>query len=459
MTFPSVAGTNSGTNSATTSHTINFPASVASGDLLVLVTACESGFLTIDGFSELVAINNGVVGRVYYKVATGSEGGSATFTTGGSVESCYAIYRITGQNASGFIEDGSASADADPASLTPSWGSADTLWLACIAGRNSSNPQITAAPSGYSSLVAADVEAGIFDICCAIAYRQNAAATEDPGAFTAPGGTNAASVTVGIRPFVDPDGDGLAQGVALSVGVGASVASAAGLSQGEATTTAIGFGPTNATGLSQSAAASAAIGKAAAGGDGLSQGKATAGAFGNDPFEITPTARARAVAVGQARHNAAGAARGSATTEAETSKTLGAAGQASGAATSTAVSSVVKGAAGSSKGEAEATARSIADPVPISELEPQTGSTGGAGQLPPGELPQLPKKKKQRKRKTHVIKIGDWPDEKQLDDVTLRPLPVNAEVIDLDEVIEGVTFDELRSDDEEALAVILALAA
>lgn len=201
MTFPVVQATNTSTQVASTNHTIAMPAGIAVGDLLLIFTATSAGFTNTVGFTELATMNNGVVGRCHYKIADGSEGASVIFTTGASVASAHVAMRISGY--SGLPEASAAatgaSAAPDPSSLTPTWGSGDTLWAAAVAARGGGNPTITAYPASYSGGITAAIESGVNDICVAAASRQLAAASDDPGAFTASASVSWAALTVGIR--------------------------------------------------------------------------------------------------------------------------------------------------------------------------------------------------------------------------------------------------------------------
>src|SRR5262245_10895511 len=136
MSFPTVAGTNTSANSsASTSHTVNLPASIASGDLLIIFIAdsigtANSGF-SASGWTALAKCDNGTNHgfQCLYKIASGSEGGSVVVTSAASGKTAHNSYRITGWHGTSPPEQGTpvtggGGANPDPPSLSPSWGSA-----------------------------------------------------------------------------------------------------------------------------------------------------------------------------------------------------------------------------------------------------------------------------------------------------------------------------------------------
>jgi len=132
-----LAGGNVTTNG--TSHTINLPASIASGDLLIAIVASDGTptFTWPAGWTSLFAANTaGSESRIEarYRIATGSEGASITVTTSASEMTCHMTMRITGHYASTTAPEAGGSNAAtstspSAAGFTPSWGFEVALWL------------------------------------------------------------------------------------------------------------------------------------------------------------------------------------------------------------------------------------------------------------------------------------------------------------------------------------------
>lgn len=143
LTFPAIA-TASGGNRTTdsTTQTLDMPASVASGDLLIAVLVCDGNptFTWPAGWTALTSgASNSSECRVEarYRVADGSEGASIAVTTSASEMMAYNVVRITdyqGTPEATAGNTGGGVASPQPASLNPSgWGTEATLWLAVVA--------------------------------------------------------------------------------------------------------------------------------------------------------------------------------------------------------------------------------------------------------------------------------------------------------------------------------------
>lgn len=206
--FPIVDATNtSNTSSATTSHTVNLPAGIVAGNLLIIVfgnfTAAST--VTITGYTQLVTQTN-TNGRltVLYKTATGSEGSTVSATTSGAgTISAHNSYRISGW--SGTPEAATTSgtdANPNPPSLTPSWTTTKTLWIAATnADRVGASLTVSAFPSGYSGGIQ---NTGTLPVqpatCTGSAWVNSQAASEDPGTFSLSNSVSWSSATIGIQP-------------------------------------------------------------------------------------------------------------------------------------------------------------------------------------------------------------------------------------------------------------------
>lgn len=185
MAFPVVRATNTSvTTPASTSHVISLPAAIVSGDLLIAIWNPDgTGAGTWPaGWTQLWATNLPAnTGRTEcrYRVADGTEGASITVTTAAAVTSSHATYRIdtfSGNAPEAGVTATANSANANPPSLTPSWGAKDTLWIAVAAVDNT---DVTAAPTSYTNLLT-----GATPTRLGTARRELNAATEDPGTFT-----------------------------------------------------------------------------------------------------------------------------------------------------------------------------------------------------------------------------------------------------------------------------------
>lgn len=202
MAFPTVAGLQETTvASMSTTHNISLGATVNAGDLLVMIfvgsqVGADQTYTITDpsGFTLLFEDQFNVAGQnrqhtgVYYKVATGSEGGTTVnVATSASVSAVAHVYRITTGTHNSAVEASTRSeaeaANPNPPSLTPSWGSADTLWIA-VATWEDSDFFATAAPSSYTNLTT-EIADSTEDAVISSARRENATGTEDAGAFTA----------------------------------------------------------------------------------------------------------------------------------------------------------------------------------------------------------------------------------------------------------------------------------
>lgn len=239
MTFPTIPTTGASTllttNQLDSTATRTFPSLSSltknAGDLLIAIiyayqttTAAGSIWGTWGAsFTEFVDIGgstNGTFGAAY-KWSTGSETGTFTVTQAGTItgDASMILMAIPGAHATTppeatAIASGTAAA-ADPASLTPSWGADDTLWVA-VGGNGMTSitgswtGSGSTAPTNYSGLVntaAADTST-IGDCDAAVAFRQLNAASEDAGGFSGTDVSNARNhafvIAVRPAPFVTP---------------------------------------------------------------------------------------------------------------------------------------------------------------------------------------------------------------------------------------------------------------
>ena len=217
MTFPvieSVTDTEAPSGSESTSHVGDYPATVNAGDLLIVVASFGWGDGTVteptgyDGTIKFTTANgssNKLSGFV--KLAAGTEGGGTyTVTTGESSQGLLRCIRVSGWygTISGGVEFGTASTGSDDSpdapSLTPAWGSADTLWLDIFGNDNPYNT-VSSYPTNYTA-------AGTYAVTSSngspsgigSSYRNYAAASENPGVVTLDGSIAWVANTIAVRP-------------------------------------------------------------------------------------------------------------------------------------------------------------------------------------------------------------------------------------------------------------------
>ena len=186
--FPAVQDTNtSGESSDVTSHTVNLPANISAGDLLIVFFSCD-GSSTVtwpNGWASIFHQTYSSTLDIGYKISDGTEGPTITVTTGASEQSAHISYRITGNHRS-LAPEASTGATGnttspDPDSLTPTGGAKDYLWIAVEGNDNTTSA--SAYPSNYTNGQTNAVgDAGGVNI--AVARRELNASSEDPAAFT-----------------------------------------------------------------------------------------------------------------------------------------------------------------------------------------------------------------------------------------------------------------------------------
>jgi hypothetical protein len=219
VAFPQVVSSSSGALAGErTAHTATAPASISAGNLILGVFGLDDAdandtlALTTGGYSTLV--NNLLIGTnraraiIAYKQADGSESGATLdFTSTNNEQFAYVMLNISGWDTGTAPEISSAVFSNNPPSLNPSgWDVEDTLWIAATI-IDPAWAFATAAPSGYSNFVEAHHTdgGGNAGVCCAVATRESAAASEDPGTFTVTdAGDDNTCWTLAVRPTSAP---------------------------------------------------------------------------------------------------------------------------------------------------------------------------------------------------------------------------------------------------------------
>jgi hypothetical protein len=204
MAYPQVAAVNGGGDNVGTNHTVNLPADISAGDLLLVLFASDEAptIAFPAGWDKLFETKEGtdVTLSVYYRVADGGEGATITVTTSNTQGTAHTSYRITGY--AGTPEAGTAATNSndthpDPPNLSPTWGAQDTLWLACCAHDDGSNA-LTAYPTNYTD-GREDRSDNSGSAGVGTAFRELNAASENPGTFTIDGFEQWIANTIAIR--------------------------------------------------------------------------------------------------------------------------------------------------------------------------------------------------------------------------------------------------------------------
>jgi len=209
--FPAVQATNtSSEDSDLTSHTVNLPANIRMGDLLIVFFSCDGNptvtWPTADGWASIFHQTNGPANTldIGYKIADGTEGATITVDTGAAEQSAHISYRITGHDSKQApqVSTGATgnSASPDPDSLTPTGGAKDYLWIA-VEG-NDNGDAASAYPTNYTNgqTKTAGTSSGAN---IAVARRELNASSEDPAAFTITANKWVAC-TVAVYPKSEP---------------------------------------------------------------------------------------------------------------------------------------------------------------------------------------------------------------------------------------------------------------
>jgi len=231
MAFPS-AGSPTATafDSTVTSMSVNLPASISSGDLLIAYEEQRNNATftsgTPAGWTALSSQQGGGSAgqmRVWYRIATGTEGSTATWTASIATTAVWHVIKVTSWHGTAPPEDTTSSGDAtsaNPPSLTPSWGAADTLWIA-LAGNTATGETtgFTAAPTNYSNLQSNGASSGGSSCNIASATRQLNASSEDPGTFSPNSNRFWTAATLAVRPAAGGGGGSTAHNLTL-LGVG-----------------------------------------------------------------------------------------------------------------------------------------------------------------------------------------------------------------------------------------------
>ena len=209
-TSPAIRSSTSSTETADTmSHTVSLPATVESGDtLLVFFVADEVPGITFPGGWNLIeTTGNGsaLILVSYWKEADGTEDGTTiSVSTTSSQESAHASYAISGAidpdtQAPQATENTGADNSPDPPSISPTGGSKDYLFLAIAGIDTTSTNSISAYPSSYINTGNASSGGGT-GVRIGFCTRALTASSEDPGVFTKSSTESWSTQTIAVHP-------------------------------------------------------------------------------------------------------------------------------------------------------------------------------------------------------------------------------------------------------------------
>jgi hypothetical protein len=198
-----------------------------SGDLLIAIIYCYQSTAAAGsifsswggGFTELADLGGGTNGclGIAYKWSTGSETGTFTVAQAATItgDAAMILLSIPGAHASTVPEitalASGTSAAADPASLSPSWGAEDTLWIA-VGGNGMTSitgswTGMGSAPTNYTDYVDCNPTdtSVIGDADLAVAFQQLNASSEDAGGFTTDlSNARNHALVIAVRPAPPP---------------------------------------------------------------------------------------------------------------------------------------------------------------------------------------------------------------------------------------------------------------
>jgi hypothetical protein len=186
-----------------TDHPVALPSGIVSGErLLMLVRQGGTNVSKTPPTGWTLVISSGPM-ETYQRTADGSEASTATVT----LASARKLVAVTMRIAPAVDVNAATVNLLDSPTLSPSWGSDDTLWLAASSvAQNDAVFEYTGDPTDYIRLAYLETTDGAgagdtTDAQLVVAYRELAAATEDPSAWPTSGPqTLNRSQTIAVQP-------------------------------------------------------------------------------------------------------------------------------------------------------------------------------------------------------------------------------------------------------------------
>lgn len=185
------------TRSVGTSHPAAVPAGDV-GDLLVTLVGSDGNATITCGSDDSICTSTSgttITGNAFERVAAG--GDTITVTTSASEEVIIIVLRFRHAGAPTGTATNATGANADPPTHTPVAGSAPYRWLTvAIVNSGTADGVITARPTNYdkSIYIPTRIVAGGLAMC--VAWRDNTAASENPGAWTSAGDNVTMTISV-----------------------------------------------------------------------------------------------------------------------------------------------------------------------------------------------------------------------------------------------------------------------
>lgn len=190
-------------SSSTTSHTIVLPSPVNSGDILLIMfrtAGSDVTHTTPEGWTLLATRADSGRTSIFWKSATGSDSNPVIEISAARRAAYIAERIIDGSDVEGSF---AASNTLNPPSLSPSWGSSRTLWIALATNRANPSGEGTV-PSGYGNQRESDTGASTSSTDHCVVTRGDKSATassDDPGTFgNLTGNDSPHAATIAIRP-------------------------------------------------------------------------------------------------------------------------------------------------------------------------------------------------------------------------------------------------------------------
>lgn len=223
MAAPTVAGRNTTSiTTATDPWTVNLPASIAAGDLLIAfarMPGTTSTFLNVAGWNNTAVFNTDIdatddLDAIMWKIASGTEGATFSWDLFGASKGAVVTYRITGHNGGiDFQPAGATYTTTINTANSPATGTmpSDDYMILALTACGGEAATFTA-PTNYVNVQNANSgTAGATTTNCRLGGAERgmtAITSEDPGVFThaaAVGGGTA--YTLAIRQLVTREAD------------------------------------------------------------------------------------------------------------------------------------------------------------------------------------------------------------------------------------------------------------
>lgn len=229
MAFPTIVATRTSVRSTnSTTHPVTLPnGSNTVGRRVVILMGVDDGnarTLSLTGWlpiataaGDATQINNSNTSSVqgFYRDINGTEGfdgtdDSVTFNSNATTMSSHISFlfeagTFDSTTAPQWIGSTGTSTSPNPASLDPTWGTEDTLWIAMTSVDLSSSAAITVSAYPYASNNLTASNSSTSGVRVGACTTTSATATVDPGTFTISASEDWVAVTVGIRPFTAPE--------------------------------------------------------------------------------------------------------------------------------------------------------------------------------------------------------------------------------------------------------------